>query len=69
MGLSIAICDFSKLRGDKGAMRVMLVVLLLTTSACGYRQPDHGSSVTVTLPPPKPAVAPGFSAPLAQSVR
>jgi hypothetical protein len=50
-------------------MRVVLVLAFLTTSACGIRQPDQGSSVTVTLPPPKPAVAPGFSAPLSQNVR
>jgi len=50
-------------------MRVVLVLVFLTMSACGIRQPDQGSSVTVTLPPPKPAVAPGFSAPLSQNVR
>ena len=47
----------------------MLVAITLTTSACGFRQPDQGSSVTIKLPPPKAAVAPGFSATLSENVR
>jgi hypothetical protein len=40
---------------------VPLFMLLLT--ACGYQPAwQSRSSVTVKLPPPKPAVAPGFSA-------
>jgi len=45
-----------------------LVLLCLTLSACGQPQ-QRESSVTITLPPPKPAVAPGFSAPISESVR
>ena len=50
-------------------MRAILVALTLTTCACGFRQPDQGSSVTIKLPPPKLAVAPGFSASLSENVR
>jgi hypothetical protein len=42
-------------------MRVLLVALILATSACGYRKPNQGWTVTITLPPPKPVSTPGFS--------
>jgi hypothetical protein len=67
--LCIVIRGFSKLGGQESRMRAILVALMLTTSACGFRQPDQGSSVTIKLPPPKPAVAPGFSASLSENVR
>jgi hypothetical protein len=49
-------------------MRVLLVVFLsLSACACGSRQPS-GSSVTITLPPPKQVAAPGFGSELEDGI-
>jgi hypothetical protein len=61
--------DFSDIDRQEGRMRVVLLLLALTMAACGFRQPDRGSSVTITLPPPKPATAPGFSSAISEGVR
>lgn len=36
-------------------------LILLILASCGFDRPKQASSVTVTLPPPKPLPAPGFS--------
>jgi hypothetical protein len=50
-----------KLSGvQKSAVTRLLPILLLSLSACGFGSQPSASSVTVKLPPPKQAVAPGF---------
>jgi hypothetical protein len=45
-------------------LRCVPLVFLLVAS-CGFGHPQsRGSSVTITLPPPKAVPAPGFSSPL-----
>jgi hypothetical protein len=44
----------------------LIPVLFVLLSACGAGSPKHGgSSVTMKLPPPKAAIAPGFSSSVA----
>jgi hypothetical protein len=50
------------LRRIKGGVSRGVALLLLPLAACGFQPAQQrGSSVTVTLPPPKPAPEPGFS--------
>lgn len=45
-------------------------LLFLLAASCGFGQPQsRGTSVTVTLPPPKAVPAPGFSSPLTVQTR
>jgi hypothetical protein len=51
-------------------MKRLVPIVILLVSACGSRDSEaSGSSVTVKLPPPKPAVAPGFSSQAAPEQR
>ncbi len=44
-------------------------LLFLAAASCAPGQPQHrGSTVTVTLPPPKPVAAPGFSSSISPKV-
>jgi hypothetical protein len=48
-------------------MHRFLPLLLFAVAACNFhRSNPGGSSVTVTLPPPKAMAAPGFSSPVTE---
>jgi hypothetical protein len=48
-------------------MRFLALALAFAVAACGFQAPQTDqSTVTVTLPPPKAPIGPGFSTPVAE---